>query len=121
MSIKKMERGAWMLVDKEFNIPLFNAEKQMYKCTNVDELSDNHLIKEYNICFSEIKEYGYNVPERLNVRISIPNTGNDISLKLIEVDDKHDGIELTNKITDKASISSLGNIKKLLYNIGKYM
>jgi len=121
MSVKRKQKGAWMLVDREFNIPLFNAEKQMYKCTNVDALSDNNLIKEYNISFSEIREYSYNVPERLNVRISIPNTGDDISLKLIEVDDKHDGIELTNKITDKASISSLGNIKKLLYNIGKYV
>lgn len=121
MSVKRKQKGAWILVDRKFNIPLFNAEKQMYKCTNVDELIDISSNKEYNISFSEIKEYNYNVPKRLNVRISIPNTGDDISLKLIEVDDNHDDIELTSKITDKASISSLGNIKKLLYNIGKYM
>jgi len=117
----KKEKGAWMLVDKVFNIPLFNADKQMYKCISVDELSDNHLIKEYNISLSEIREHGYNVPEKMNLRISIPNTGNNISLKLIELNNQHGDIELTNKITDKASISSLGNIKKLLYNIGKYM
>ena len=39
-SIKK-EKGAWMLVDKEFNIPVFNANTQMYKCIDVSEIASS--------------------------------------------------------------------------------
>ncbi len=124
MSIQKMERGAWMLVDKEFNIPLFNAEKQMYVCTNVDEVASTPGGKDYIISLSEIKKHGYNVPERVNVKLFVPNTdanGELAHLNMIEVSNKHGDLPLAKIITNKKNISSLSGLKELFIKMAKSM
>lgn len=124
MSIKKMERGAWMLVDKKFNIPLFNAEKQMYVCTNVEETTSAPAGKTYIISFSEVKGMGYNVPERVDVRLYVPTTdanGEFTRLDMVEVDPKRGNLPLANTFTKKQNISSLGGLKQLFHKMAKSM
>jgi hypothetical protein len=58
------------LIDMEFNIPVFNAHKQMYLCTNVDEVSTSAEGKDYNISLSEVKQ-SYSVPERIDISLFI--------------------------------------------------
>jgi hypothetical protein len=59
------------LIDMEFNIPLFNADTQMYLCTNVDEVFTSGEGKDYNISLSEVKQK-YSVPERIDISLFIP-------------------------------------------------
>ena len=119
----KKERGAWMLVDKEFNIPLFCADKQMYLCTNVEETISAPAGKTYTISFSEIKTLGYNVPERVDVSLFVPEDGNGgmVNIIMVEVDAERGDLPLSNMITLKKNISSLGKLKQIFYNLGKKM
>ena len=75
MSIQKMARGPVMLIDREFNIPLFNADKQMYLCIGVSEIATSPGGKDYNISLSEVKQ-NYAVPERVDINLFIPTDGN---------------------------------------------
>jgi hypothetical protein len=124
MSIQKMERGAWMLVDKKFNIPLFNAEKQMYVCINVEETISAPAGKTYTISFSEVKGMGYNVPERVDVALYVPTidaNGELAHLNMIEVDPKRGNLPLAKIITNKKNISSLSGLKELFIKMAKAM
>ena len=112
-----------ILVNMNFNIPLFNAEKQMYVCTNVDEISNEQSAKTYFITFNEVKEHGYNVPEKIEVALSVPTTdanGELASLNMVEVADSGP-LPLAKIITKKQNISSLGGLKQIFYNMGKKM
>jgi hypothetical protein len=57
---------AHRLVGMEFNIPVFNAIKQKYKC---DDVKMEHVPngKHYRIYFDEIQSAGYSVPERMEL------------------------------------------------------
>jgi hypothetical protein len=123
MKQNKPERGAWMLVDKQFNIPLFCAEKQMYLCTNVEETISAPAGKTYTISFSEIKTLNYNVPERVDIALFVPEDGNGgmVNMHMVEVHPERGNLSLSNMITLKENISSLGKLKQIFYNLGKKM
>lgn len=122
MSIEKMARGPVMLIDREFNIPLFNADKQMYLCTDVTEIATSPGGKDYNIMLSEIKGLNYNVPARVDVNLFIPIDPNGLaSLHMVEVDPNRGDIKLAKTLTAKEHISSLAGLKEVLYNMAKKM
>lgn len=122
MSIEKMARGPVMLIDREFNIPLFNADKQMYLCLDVTEIATSPGGKDYNIMLSEIKGLNYNVPARVDVNLFIPIDPNGLaSLHMVEVDPKRGDIKLAKTLTAKEHISSLAGLKEVLYNMAKKM
>lgn len=120
MSIQKMARGPVMLIDREFNIPLYQANGQMYVCTNVDEIESSQRGKDYNISLSEIAR-GYSVPERIDINLFIPTDAGELaSLHMIEVRPNGSGdIKLAKTLTAKEHISSLAGLKEVLYNMAK--
>ena len=124
MSIQKMARGPVMLIDREFNIPLFNAHKQMYVCIDVTEIATSPGGKDYNIMLSEVKGLNYSVPERVDVNMFIPTTdanGELAHITMNEVDPKRGDIKLANTTTHKKNITTLEGLKKVFYEMGKKM
>lgn len=119
--MKKMtKKGPQHLVGIEFNIPLFAADKQIYRCTNVDEIESSPAGKDYNISFSEIKTLSYNVPERVDINLFIPADGSGmVRMHMVEVHPERGDLPLSNTITLKENISSLGKLKGIFYNMGK--
>ena len=111
-----------VLVGMEFNIPLFNADRQMYLCIDVSEIATSPGGKDYNIMLSEIKGLNYNVPARVDVNLFIPIDPNGLaSLHMVEVDPKRGDIKLAKTLTAKEHISSLAGLKEVLYNMAKKM
>jgi hypothetical protein len=124
MSIQKMARGPVMLIDRQFNIPLFNADKQMYVCINVSEIATSPGGKDYNIMLSEVKGLNYSVPERVDVNMFIPTTdanGELAHITMNEVDPKRGDIKLAQTLTPKENITTLAGLKDVLYNMAKKM
>lgn len=124
MSIQKMARGPVMLIDREFNIPLFNADKQMYLCIDVTEIATSPGGKDYNIMLSEVKGLNYSVPERVDVNMFIPTTdanGELAHITMNEVDPKRGDIKLAQTLTPKENITTLEGLKKVFYEMGKKM
>jgi len=122
MSIQKMARGPVMLIDREFNIPLFSADRQMYLCIDVSEIATSPGGKDYNIMLSEVKGLNYAVPERVDVNMFIPtDAGGIASLHMVEVRPTGSDIKLAKWTTDKEHISSLAGLKEVLYNMAKTM
>ena len=110
------------LIDMEFNIPLFNADKQMYLCTDVSEIATSPGGKDYNIMLSEVKGLNYAVPERVDINLFIPtDAGGIASLHMVEVRPTGSDIKLAKWTTDKEHISSLAGLKEVLYNMAKTM
>ena len=121
MSIQKMARGPVMLIDREFNIPLFNAEKQMYLCTNVDEVSTMSEGKAYKISLSEVKQ-SYSVPEKIVIDLFIPHTdtnGEPANVNMSEVRPTSHNLPLTKVMVTKSKLSSLAGLKEVFYNMAK--
>jgi len=115
------KKGPQFLVGMEFNIPLFNAEKQMYLCTNVDEIATSPGGKDYNISLNEVK-LNYSVPERIDINLFVPTTdanGELAHVHMVEIDPKRGDLPLSNTMTPKVNISSLGGLKKLFYKMAK--
>ena len=110
------------LIDMEFNIPLYNADKQMYLCIDVSEIASSPGGKDYNLMLSEVKGLNYNVPQRVNVNLFIPiDPSGLVSLHMVEVDPKRGDIKLAKTLTAKEHISSLAGLKEVLYNMAKTM
>ena len=110
------------LIDMEFNIPLFNADKQMYLCIDVSEIASSPGGKDYNLMLSEVKGLNYAVPERVDVNMFIPtDAGGIASLHMVEVRPTGSDIKLAKWTTDKEHISSLTGLKEVLYNMAKTM
>ena len=123
MSIQKMARGPVMLIDREFNIPLFNADRQMYLCIDVSEIATSPGGKDYNISLSEVKQ-NYSVPEKVDINMFIPTTdanGELAHITMNEVDSKRGDIKLANTTTHKKNITTLEGLKKVFYEMGKKM
>ena len=107
----------------EFNIPLFNAEKQMYVCTDVNELALTPGGKDYLISLSEVKQ-SYSVPEKITVSLFIPHTdanGEPAHVDMLELRPNNRTLPLTKVMVTKSKLSSLGGLKKVLYNMAKSM
>jgi len=106
----------------EFNIPLFNAQKQMYKCISVEEIESSPEGKDYNISLSEVKQ-SYSVPERVDISLFIPHTdanGETARVVMIEVrDGTNRRLCLAKATTSKQNVSSLSGIKTLFHNMAK--
>ena len=111
------------LVDMEFNIPLYNAETQMYLCIDVSEIATSPGGKDYNISLSEVKQ-NYSVPERVDVNMFIPSTdanGELAHITMNEIDAKRGDIKLANTTTHKKNITTLEGLKKVFYEMAKKM
>ena len=112
------------LIDMEFHIPLFNADKQMYLCIDVSEIATSPGGKDYNIMLSEVKGLNYSVPERVDVNMFIPSTdanGELAHITMNEIDAKRGDIKLANTTTHKKNITTLEGLKKVFYEMGKKM
>ena len=111
------------LIDMEFNIPLYNADKQMYLCIDVSEIASSPGGKDYNLVLSEVKGLNYAVPERVEINLFIPSDGNGglASLHMVEIRPTGSDIKLAKWTTDKEHISSLAGLKEVLYNMAKTM
>jgi hypothetical protein len=122
MSIQKMARQPVMLIDMEFNIPLFNADTQMYVCTDVSEIASSPGGKDYTISFSEIKQK-YAVPERINIDMFIPTDGNGglAHVTMNEIRTNGRDIKLAQTLTPKENITTLEGLKKIFYQMAKKM
>ena len=122
MSIQKMARGPVMLIDREFNIPLFNADKQMYLCIDVSEIATSPGGKDYNISLSEVKQ-NYAVPERVDINLFIPTDGNGglAHVTMNEIRTTGRDIKLAQTLTPKENITTLAGLKKIFYEMAKKM
>ena len=122
MSIQKMARGPVMLIDREFNIPLFNAETQMYTCIDVSEIATSPGGKDYNISLSEVKQ-NYSVPERVDINLFIPSDGNGglAHITINEIRPNGNDIKLAQTLTPKENITTLEGLKKVFYEMAKKM
>jgi hypothetical protein len=111
------------LIDMEFNIPIFNADTQMYVCTDVSEIASSPGGKDYTISLSEVKQ-NYSVPERITIDLFIPTTdanGEPTHVHMIEPRPKGRDVVLTKVMVTKSKLSSLGGLKKVFYNMAKSM
>jgi hypothetical protein len=105
----------------EFNIPLFNAETQMYLCTSVDEIALTPGGKDYLISLSEVKQ-NYSVPEKITVSLFIPHTdanGEPAHVDMLEVKPHNRTLPLTKVMVTKSKLSSLAGLKEVFYNMAK--
>ncbi len=106
----------------EFNIPIFNAEKQMYLCTNIEWIKTSEG-KDYKISLSEVKQ-SYSVPERIDISLFIPHSdanGEPAHVNMVEVTSNNRNLPLTNVMVTKSKLSSLDGLKKIFYNMAKSM
>ena len=112
------------LIDMEFNIPLFAADKQMYLCIDVSEIASSPGGKDYNIMLSEVKGLNYSVPERLDINLFVPTTdanGELAHVTMNEVDPKRGDVKLGQTLTPKENITTLEGLKKVFYEMAKKM
>jgi hypothetical protein len=119
---KIRKRNPSMLVNMEFNIPVFNAETQMYLCTNVEWIKTLEG-KDYNISLSEVKQ-NYSVPEKIIVSLFIPHTdanGEPANVNMFEVRPNNRNLPLTKVMVTKSKLSSLAGLKEVFYNMAKSM
>jgi len=110
------------LIDMEFNIPIFNADTQMYVCTDVSEIASSPGGKDYKISLSEVKQ-NYSVPEKIVIDLFIPYTdanGEPAHVIMNEVRPKGD-VVLTKVMVTKSKLSSLAGLKEVFYNMAKSM
>jgi hypothetical protein len=108
------------LIDMEFNIPVFNAHKQMYLCTNVEWIKTLEG-KDYTISLSEVKQT-YSVPEKIIVSLFIPDTdanGEPANVNMFEVRLNNRNLPLTKVMVTKSKLSSLAGLKEVFYNMAK--
>jgi len=118
---KIINKSPSRLIDMEFNIPIFNADTQMYVCTDVSEIASSPGGKDYTISFSEIKQK-YAVPERINIDMFIPTTdanGEPAHVTMHEVHPKRGDTLLTKVMVTKSKLSSLVGLKEVFYNMAK--
>jgi len=119
---KIINKSPSRLIDMEFNIPIFNADTQMYKCIDVSEIASSPGGKDYTISLSEVKQ-NYAVPERINIDMFIPTTdanGEPAHVTMNEVRTKGD-VVLTKVMVTKSKLSSLAGLKEVFYNMAKTM
>ena len=111
------------LIDMQFNIPLYNADKQMYLCIDVSEIASSPGGKDYNLMLSEVKGLNYAVPERVEINLFIPSDGNGglAHVTINEIRTNGRDIKLAQTLTPKENITTLEGLKKIFYEMGKKM
>ncbi len=119
---KMTKKSPNSLIDEEFNIPLFSADRQMYLCIDVSEIATSPGGKDYNIMLSEVKQ-NYSVPERVDINLFIPTDGNGglahVTMNEIRTDGRD--IKLAQTLTPKENITTLEGLKKVFYKMAKKM
>jgi hypothetical protein len=119
---KMTKKAPQFLKGIEFNIPVFNAEKQMYLCTDIEWIKTPEG-KDYKMTLSEVKQ-NYSVPERIDVSLFIPHTdanGEPAHVNMFEVTSNNRSLPLSKVMVTKSKLSSLGGLKKVFYNMAKSM
>ena len=119
---KMTKKNPNSLIDMEFNIPIFNAETQMYLCIDVSEIATSPGGKDYNISLSEVKQ-NYAVPERVDINLFIPTDGNGglAHVTMNEIRTNGRDIKLAQTLTPKENITTLAGLKKIFYQMAKKM
>ena len=119
---KIINKSPKRLIDMEFNIPIFNADTQMYTCIDVSEIASSPGGKDYTISFSEVKQK-YSVPERVDIDLFIPSGGNGglAHVTMNEVHPTRGVFKLGQTLTPKENITTLEGLKKIFYEMGKKM
>ena len=120
---KMTKKNPNSLIDMEFNIPIFAADKQMYLCIDVSEIASSPGGKDYNLMLSEVKGLNYSVPERMDINLFIPTDGNGglAHVTMNEIRTNGRDIKLAQTLTPKENITTLEGLKKVFYEMGKKM
>ena len=118
MSIQKMARGPMMLIDREFTIPIFNAQGQMYVCTEVADAGSDSNGKKYGVYFKWLPTQ-FAVPATMRMDITIHTASPDrISVELYEKNIKSGAYtKLYAKMFDYTSIKSVNGIQTMIYKL----
>ena len=105
-----------------FNIPLFCAHTQHYFCDEVKETTNgvNVDYKNYTLYFSWIPT-SYNVPEKVEVQIYIPNNSPNVLVQMFEITDKGKKLNLTKDSIMKTKLNSLSSIREILVSVASKM
>ena len=112
----KKQRGPMMLMDKVFNIPIFNAATQQYVCTEVADLGSDANSKRYGIYFKWLPTT-YNVPEILRMDIELWNQQFEptlVNISLYEKTKTGSYVVTCNGHFDKDCISSPAKIQTMI-------
>ena len=118
MSDKQL-RGPMMLMDKVFEIPIFNAQGQHYVCTNVECTNNDSTTKTYEVFFKWIPSQ-FHVPEMMRMDITMfTATPDRIGVELYEKT-KSSGListKLFEKTLDYKSIQSVTSIQSMIHKL----
>lgn len=76
-----------ILIGMEFNIPLFQAKKQLYRCTDIADASSISMNSDEKCYMMELEEIpmGYSVPDKLRINIIISKSTGVVGITLFEV------------------------------------
>ena len=99
-----------IMVGMEFNIPLFAAKNQMYKCVEVEEHNQNQW-KEYTLIFRYVP-IGYSVPDDIKVILRFQQP-TQVSVDLYEIREMKD-IFLNQSIVNINKLRTLASFKETL-------
>lgn len=108
-------KGPKFLIGLEFNIPLFNAKGQMYKCINVDEIKNDSIEKMYSLEFDEIA-VAYSVPKTIKLELLIPNNTTRIGATLYDTENGKRW-KLSDRTFDVKDIQTIAGIKEILIEL----
>jgi hypothetical protein len=97
----------------EFNIPLFAADNQMYKCKTIEQHNQNPW-KEYHMIFRYVP-MAYSVPEYIKMIIRFQDR---IRIELYEIRNNKD-MFLIHIVVNENNINSIKDVKETFYNLGK--
>lgn len=114
---EKTYMGPKLLVNRVFNIPLFSAKQQQYKCTEVADLTTDANSKKYGLYFQWIAS-SYNVPEVIRLDITLrPQQTKQIEVQLFEQTGSGNYVPLYHRSYDKERISSTANIQNMFNDL----
>lgn len=102
-----------------FNIPIYNASNQDYKCENVAGVV-KYQSNAYEIIFEAIRGLGYQVPSCLKLVIQFHFHNTDVvDISLYEETQNGSYYNLCGIETDKKNINSIKGLKDILIRLGK--
>jgi len=100
-----------------FNIPIYNASNQNYKCENVVEVV-KYQSKAYEIIFEVIRTQSYQVPNSLKLMIeSHFHNADVVDISLYEETQNGSYYNLCGIETDKKNINSIKGLKDTLLRL----
>lgn len=111
---KLTKKNPTYLKGMKFLIPLFCAKQQYYLCDEVKETTSRVGVdyKNYTLYFSWIPT-SYNVPEKVEVEIYIPNNSPNTLIQIFEINDSGRKLNLTKDSVMKTKLNSLSSIREI--------